>query len=191
MILALILATLNDLPIPETFIYQRQPPNMLTPIAFRHFPSDFEYERRKVLTGKNNIKFPEHSRVPSLVELLLHHLRVPHNGFQPVALQRYQDQLEARGLYNPQMANCPFYHHEKTEPVDDDRPKRKRSMLPPRVMFITHATLIVVPNALLGQWYSEIQKHCDATFIRVLLLRRTTAMPAANVLASNYDVSAS
>ena len=189
MILALVLATLNDLAMPESSIYQRHPPRITTPLAFRHFPSDFENER-KHLTGKNKIRFPEGPRVPSLVELLLHHLRVPLQGFQPIVPPRYQDELDRRQLYAPLMANTPFYHYEAPETIDDDRPKRRRFVkLPSRVMFITSATLIVVPNSLLGQWKSEVDKHCG-TYIRLLLLRRTTPMPPAQELASNYDVSA-
>jgi hypothetical protein len=88
------------------------------------------------------------------------------------------------------MANAPFYHYDASvETMDDSRPKRRRSKLPPRVMFISSATLIVVPNTLMGQWNSEVNKHCSE-LIRVLSLRRTTPMPPAQELASNYDVSA-
>src|SRR6202008_1910325 len=111
--------------------------------------------RKAGLSGENRNLPPEKSRLPSLVELLLHHLRVPQHGFQPIVLQQYQDELEPRKLYAPLIANTPFYHYDPSvETIDDGRPKRRRSKLPPRVMFITSATLIVVPNSLMGQWNS-------------------------------------
>jgi hypothetical protein len=191
MIITLILATLNDLPTPETFMHHLHPPTVMTPLAFRHFPSDFEAERTRVLTGNNKAQFPQGSRIPSLVELLWHHLRVPKSGFQPVILQQYQDELEDRKLYDPLMANTPFYHHEDENIIIYDRPKRNRSELGPRVLFLTSATLIVVPTSLQGQWYSEIQKHCDEKSIRVLKITAKTVIPPAHALASNFDVSGS
>lgn len=187
MILTLILATLNDLPTPEPSIYHTQPPVVMTPLAFRQFPSEFEDERNCLLNART--QFGQGPRIPSLVELLLHNLRVPRRGFQPVILQQHQDALEDRGLYRPLMANTPFYHHHHESVVVDDRPKRSRPEFSPRVMFLTSATLIVVPTNLQGQWYSEIQKHCEDSSIRVLKVTPKTIFPPASALASNFDVS--
>jgi hypothetical protein len=191
MILTLVLATLNDMPTPEVLIHHTASPTVMTPLAFRHFPSDFEKERKRVLTDTERNQFSQGPRVPSLVELLLHHLRVPRSGFQPVILQKYQDALEDRKLYNPLMANTPFYHHyDGVESVClNERSQRHQSEDDrPRVLFLSSATLIVVPTNLQRQWYSEILKHCDDSAIRVLNLTAKTVMPPAHALASNFDV---
>ncbi|KAH9981425.1 SNF2 family N-terminal domain-containing protein [Lactifluus volemus] len=60
-------------------------------------------------------------------------------------------------------------------------------------MFLTSATLIVVPPNLLAQWNSEILKHClgpeesdDA--LRYLVVNPKDELPAARLLATNYDI---
>jgi N12 class adenine-specific DNA methylase len=56
-------------------------------------------------------------------------------------------------------------------------------------MYLTNATLIVIPVNLLSQWESEMNKHCDSQcFLRVLVLQKEVALPSAKIMASNYDV---
>jgi hypothetical protein len=189
MILTLILATLNDLPTPETPMHRIRHPAIMTPLAFRHFPGEFEAERKRI-TGTMSSQVSRSPQIPSLVELLLHHLRVPRAGFQPVILQQYQDELEDRKLYGPLVANTPFYHHEDENMSFTERPKRRQRKLRSRVLFLTSASLVVVPTNLQGQWYSEIQEHTDSQYIRVLRVTAKTVLPPAHILASSYDVSA-
>jgi hypothetical protein len=62
-------------------------------------------------------------------------------------------------------------------------------------MYLTSATLVVVPPNLLAQWNSEILKHClgpeeSEDALRFLIVNPKEELPAARLLASNYDVSA-
>jgi protein tyrosine phosphatase (PTP) superfamily phosphohydrolase (DUF442 family) len=54
-------------------------------------------------------------------------------------------------------------------------------------MYLTSASLIVVPPQLVAQWDSEILKHCRSG-LRVLVLKSKTQIPQAKALASDYDV---
>ena len=181
MILALVLATLDELSSPGESILEARP--VMTALAFRHFPSsDFETARTKVLRGQERFRFPQGSRVPSLVELLLHRIRIlPHN------VRRYEEDLEDRKLLRPLTENTPFYYTYGQEPVDNERPRRRKPEPGPQMLLLTSATVIVVPANLIGQWSREIHKHCHS--LRVLILRNTTSMPRAKTLASDYDVS--
>lgn len=182
--LALILATLDQLPAPEDPIFGT-PRTVMTPLAFRHFPSsEYVTARTEAFRGTRKSQFPRGPQVPSLTELLLHQLRV-----SPLhrILESEQD-LEARQLWRLYMANTPFYHHYSEEMKDKERVKRNKNNPGPRVMYMTAATLIVVPANLIRQWENEIHKHCDSV-LRFLVLRRKTDMPSAKSLASNYDVS--
>jgi hypothetical protein len=54
-------------------------------------------------------------------------------------------------------------------------------------VYLTTASLIVVPPNLVAQWDSEILKHCHSG-LRVLVLKSKTKLPQAKALASDYDI---
>jgi hypothetical protein len=55
-------------------------------------------------------------------------------------------------------------------------------------MYLSTATLVVVPKHLVVQWQGEIMKHCKDEAVRVLRVGRE--WPDVRTLASEYDVSA-
>ncbi|KAG6864745.1 hypothetical protein C0991_007420 [Blastosporella zonata] len=197
MILGLILATINQLSAPEASIIDERP--VMTPLSFRHFPSSECVSARKGFLRRNKGAFPtEGSRVPSLVELLLHRRRTMpdiniHNTDNPLGANREErrqhwiERLEEipQGILLP--LNIPFYHHNQGSPTIAERSPRSNANPGPRVVYLTSATLIIVPSNLLSQWDREIHKHCEYP-LRTLILRSGTPMPNATSLASDYDI---
>ncbi|KAJ7578523.1 hypothetical protein C8J56DRAFT_968195 [Mycena floridula] len=189
MILGLILSTLKTLSTPEPSIIDTRP--VMTPCSFRHWPSgQFSDTRDRFLRGKKS-KIPKsHIRVPSLREILIHRLvtfpvsDIPDSNNE----DSFQAKFELTQFPEIARTNVPFYlHYGGDEPVDSQRVRRKDTKPGPRVMYLTSATLILVPQNLLGQWDREIKKHCEAP-LRVLVVRSQQAMPAAKVLAVDYDI---
>jgi len=184
MILALVLTTIDQLPSPEESILDTRP--VMTPLAFRSFPSaEFLAARKRVTRRQNDIMLPLGPRVPSLVELLLHHIQV---SPESLGARQYEEDLEVRNLLHLLQNNTPFYHHYDVELAGNERSRRKQSHPGPRLVYLTTASLIVVPANLVAQWDSEILKHCRSG-LRVLVLKSKTQMPRARALASDYDVN--
>jgi hypothetical protein len=183
MVLGLVLATIGQLPDPEESLVDSRP--ICTPLAFRYFPSH-ECATARGRAGWTSKVSTADRRVPSLVELLLHHIRV---SKEVVDLREYRDELESSHLWPLLNGNTPFYHHRNVELVTQQRSRSRRApKLGPRVIYLTSATLVVVPLALLGQWDREILKHCRSC-VRCLIVRPSTNLPDARALASDYDVS--
>ncbi|KAJ3530656.1 hypothetical protein NM688_g7678 [Phlebia brevispora] len=187
MTLALIACTLDQLPAPEESILDARP--VLTPLAFRYFPSDdFVAARVKLSSGTRRRKLgnpAEHGpRIPSLVEHLVHFCRANPRGLH---LQRYESELEARALWDPLQKNVPFYYHYD-EPVEDRRPSRKQAPPGPRRMYLTNATLVLVPPNLYNQWVNEINKHCNSRITSRVYRATNEPLPGARELCSAYDI---
>ncbi|KAJ3516660.1 hypothetical protein NLJ89_g1000 [Agrocybe chaxingu] len=191
MMLSLIVATRNQISSPEPSIVDDRP--VLTPLAFRHFPSsDFSTARKRFYCDSD----PRSGvRVPSLVELVLHKARVTPNCEIPPSMltKRYgyelqrEDEVSALPIGEVLRANAPFYHHYLGEPSNRERAQRNNRQRGPKVMYLTSATLVVVPANLLSQWDREITKHC-AVPLRVLILRANTPMPSVRSLVTDYDI---
>jgi SNF2-related domain len=174
----------------------------MTPLSFRYFPSaECISARKRFLQGQQDAFPPQSFRVPSFVELLLHHKRTtPDTSIPNTAtvqgLLSYERQMEfvskVEQIHPGQLlqATTPFYFHYEGEPTSTERVRRKENDPGPRRVYLTSATLIIVPANLLGQWGREIQKHVEYP-IRVLILRPGTPMPHVTSLASDYDVSSS
>ena len=176
-VLALVLATIDQLPDPEPSVYT---PTIMTPIAFRHFRDNEHQAARERARWKKST-----GRFPSLLETLHHYVRVhPENTFSRLRNVLAED--------NPSLVqsierNTPFYFHYNDE-VERMRSSRGGGRLAsPRVVYLTSATLIAVPPNLLAQWVSEIHKHVNSE-IRVLVIRRDDEIPSALCLATMYDV---
>lgn len=198
MILALILATIDQISSPEESIVDDRP--ILTPLSFRHFPSlQCKTARKRFFCGRSDETPVQTPRVPSLVEILLHHRQtIPDTSIPdittPSGLKRHQKRLditthvEQTHLGELLKKNTPFYHHYLGEPATNERSQRKNNNPGPRTIYLTSATLIIVPANLVNQWDREIHKHCHYA-LRVLILRSETEMPHVIKLASAYDVS--
>ncbi|KAI0343105.1 hypothetical protein BDW22DRAFT_1356676 [Trametopsis cervina] len=182
-VLALILATVDDLPEPEESIIDPRP--VLTPISFRYFPSPVYVDARQRYQQSICAPSPKKSnvqRIPSLTEFLISISRL-----SPAATNlRYHFDTIPTNLMEAYRMNIPFYHQYKEEPFETLRPSRKSVRTKPRAIFLTAATLIIVPANLLNQWFSEINKHCSD------LLRCYVAtakpFPSPQQLATDYDV---
>jgi hypothetical protein len=184
MILGLILATVDQLSQPEESLLDYRP--VMSPLAYRTFPADECLNARR-RAGMHKSLMLDATRVPSLVEILLHRIRT---WGDKVDVRSHEEQLEASNLWQLLQANTPFYHHYPIKsPMRALGPSRTRNRVSeyPRLMHLTTATLVVVPVNLLGQWDREILKHCHST-LRYLIIRQTTQLPNAKALASDYDV---
>lgn len=183
MVLALILATLDQMSQPEESIWDPRP--VMTPLSFRNFPFiECTESRRRLRVRSHRASTSEQNQIPSLTELLLHYVRVHPES---TGMRGEEHSLEHLPIWRLQRANCPFYYHFKIEVPDQHRVSRKPARPGPRKMYLTSASLIVVPINLVGQWDSEIHKHCDAT-LRVFIGWPKVALPRASELASNYDI---
>jgi hypothetical protein len=186
MMLALILATLDQIPSPEEAVYDPRP--VLTPLSYLHFPTiEPVAARRRIAQGGNARRVDRDSptRIPSLIEFMLHYCRTHPNGLN---LRDHQESLEQRRLWKPLMRNSPFYHHYNSLNQEVTRSNRRQTNPGPKVMYLSSATLVIVPMNLFNQWKNEIMKHCDDT-LRVLEARTGVALPPAYRLATKYDVS--
>ncbi|KAI6150586.1 hypothetical protein BKA82DRAFT_4388616 [Pisolithus tinctorius] len=181
MILALILSTIGQLPQPEESMFDFRP--VLTPLAYRHFAlPDCVTARTRAGLEPSDVY-----NIPSLVDILLHYIR---SRSQASSWCEYEDTLEGTSLWPLLHGNTPFYHHYDVNLAADifgSSRSRSQVELGPRVMYLSAATLVVVPLTLLGQWDREIQKHCHPN-ARVLIVRQSDVLPAAKILATNYDL---
>ena len=181
MTLALIVATIGQLSQPEESFHDARP--VLTPLAFRNFPiKPFVAARKRIPRCKE----PD-SSIPSLVELLIHYIRVVPDK---VDLRKHEHWLKVRHLWHLQELNAPFYFHydDKRESQAPHSTRRQRGeAMPPRAVFLTSASLVVVPPNLLSQWNSEIYKHCHSS-VRVLMMKPGNEFPSARMLTTQYDV---
>lgn len=135
---------------------------------------------------KRNAPVPPHIRMnkrhapTSLVNITAHKLRttysLSHEEFStlPPHLQHLLGNLSA-----------PFFNLWPAAPARTSRASSDRT--PVRV-YVSAATLVLIPQTLIAQWHQEIEKHCPGT-LRVLSVSDTrTELPAALSLAQDYDL---
>ncbi|WFD32368.1 hypothetical protein MSPP1_003413 [Malassezia sp. CBS 17886] len=120
-------------------------------------------------------------RPPPLAHIAAHRLRTTASpGVDEVALlpPPLQTLLGAQ--------SAPFFHLWPPAPARMSRVSQARRAL--RV-YLTSATLVIVPLTLLVQWTEEIHKHCRPDALRVLAVPdMQTVLPDACALAQDYDV---
>ncbi|ORX47171.1 hypothetical protein DM01DRAFT_1327182 [Hesseltinella vesiculosa] len=87
------------------------------------------------------------------------------------------------------MATCPPYYEWELQRYRStiDRPRRGNISIPVLKVYPSSATLIVVPDNLVAQWYGEIYKHINDGELRFLVLEHKTKMPTATDLL-HYDL---
>lgn len=185
-ILALIMATKHQVSSPEEPLVDEPERHVLTPLALRHFPTP-KFERARQAARLNT----RPSVMPSLVEMLAHVIRTSPELLNPPG---FNDSLKERvpdHIWDLLVENHPFYHVFERVPVHAS-PRRRNLNKGPRKVYLTSATLVIVPRAILEQWNAEINKHCEAGSIRHIYLDigpKARPMPSAQDLASMYDVS--
>ncbi|KAI0070956.1 hypothetical protein K474DRAFT_1776489 [Panus rudis PR-1116 ss-1] len=186
MILGLILSTIDQLPEPEESFVEYRP--VLTPLALRSFPfGEYSAARQRLSAafGKKALwKAVEKKTVPSLQAMAIHSMRTHPECPGARYEQELLETLRALPAYE---ANVPFYLHYNEEPMETLRSRRRTVNPLPRVMYLTTASLVVVPVNLLNQWTGEILKHCEDD-LRVLVVRDNKPLPVALILANKYDV---
>jgi hypothetical protein len=212
MIIGLILSTLHQLPEPEESIVEER--HTLTSLALRHFPSETYVTARKragmikretkrarpASLQSFNASMPsqddDDQKIPSLVEYTIQAIRTsPQQAILHDQARRLRTSLETshEHLHEALKHNMPFYHQyddRDTFSLVAGRPtKRKTVASRPITIYLSSATLVIVPVALLAQWNNEIRRHCHEDALRMLVLRPDTAIPPASDLASEYDVS--
>ncbi|GJE96414.1 DEAD/DEAH box helicase [Phanerochaete sordida] len=185
MSLSLILATLDQLPEPEESFLDPRP--VLTPLAARHFPSQVYADAREKCTSRTRRHASEAGlpqTIPSLTEHILHLCaRDPAS----TGVRACEETLRPLGLWRAYRDNTPFYHHFADEPPVSLRSCRKpRTENAPRTVYLSSATLVVVPPNLFNQWSNEINKHCDTT-LRTYVVKDNKSLPCARRLAF-FDV---
>lgn len=184
MIIALVLVTAAHLPDPEQSLNDKR--SVMTPVAFHHFPSE-EYASARERAGLGHKSIHQ---IPSLVELLIHYF----SSFKTIAGRpTFSDELEATHLWPFIRANKAFYHfyHQYNEEGDSKRSSQRTAQTQsqnPRTLYLSSATLVIVPPTLLSHWKTEIDKHCH-DFVRYLIVRPSKDLPDARKLASEFDVS--
>ncbi|KAJ7073880.1 hypothetical protein C8F01DRAFT_4069 [Mycena amicta] len=197
MCLSLILATMNQISAPEPSILDTRP--ILTPLAFRHFTSpEYSAARTRFFlhTRKAAPRTQSQRPVPSLTELLLHKLAVDPILFTPESrtseFERNKEAFDNLEQYAaPKRDNLPFYLDYQGEPVDNERLNRRGSgqqkQAGPFMLYLTSASLVVVPKNLLLQWSKEIELHCR-DHVRFHVVQEGKKIPPASELASQYDI---
>ncbi|KAJ4486158.1 hypothetical protein J3R30DRAFT_3444646 [Lentinula aciculospora] len=192
-VLALVLGTRKQLSRPEESLIDPRP--ILTPLAFRHFPSgEFSVVRERFPRRARTTVMNSGFRIPSLSELLLHQLSSnPQAAMASVTMQEKQQKLlekfDLTTFASLRNSNPPFYFHFQDDyTLTNSRiSTRKRTDPGPRAVYLSVATLIVVPPNLISQWDREIHKHSEET-LRLLIVRSKTDLPRAKDLATQYDV---
>ncbi|KAL4067811.1 P-loop containing nucleoside triphosphate hydrolase protein [Scleroderma citrinum] len=180
-ILGLVLATIGQLPEPEESIHATRP--VLTPLSYRHFDLP-DCTAARTTAGMGPIA--DTRCIPSLVEILLHRICSSDGATN---LREYEEKLEGSPLWLWLRSNIPFYHHYDMKPATEEFGLSRlhdNLVLGPRVMYLSRATLVIVPLNLLGQWDREIYKHCQPN-VKCLIVRRSDTLPPARVLATDYD----
>lgn len=191
MMLGLIMVTLDQRSEPEESFHDARP--VLTPLTFRYDRSSiFAAARARASPGRPStaISTATPSTIPTLIELMLSYLRSSSHGLTRDHVEDFLERNTSH-LLSPYHSNIPFYHHYNDPPVNPSpRSRRKGAPPAPRVMYLTSATLIIVPSNLLSQWDLEIHKHCYEEYTqRFLILWPGVKLPSVRALANNYDVS--
>ena len=185
-VLGLIMATKYQLSSPEEPMWDEAERPILTPLAFRHFPTPQFQRAREVARVKDRP-----TTFPSLVEILTHFIRASPELIDPPGFNDSLKEQLPDHLWETLMENHPFYHDFERMPANAS-PRRQGIARGPRKVYLTSATLVIVPRAILEQWNVEINKHCEGGSIRHLSLdigAKYRPMPSAQELASMYDVS--
>lgn len=124
--------------------------------------------------------------LPTLKHLCAHILRL---SDQSIAPEQYseEDRFKILAMELLLQRATPFFH--LWPPLRGDRTPRVEVKRLPVKVYLSTATLVVVPGTLQAQWQGEIDKHTVPGSLRVLhLLHANSIIPSAFELANNYDL---
>ncbi|CAO1612669.1 unnamed protein product [Parajaminaea phylloscopi] len=84
-------------------------------------------------------------------------------------------------------ASIPYYHHVAPYKARAELARHSTAQIgPPKLTYLSQATLVVTPATLVSHWTCEIAQHVPS--LRVLVLSQRDRMPNAEDLASRWDV---
>lgn len=177
-VLALALATRGTISKPDN---NPESSVSLTHISLRNYPNEPYSELRKLF------RIPQPDRLPSLFDMLLHTTAI--GG---TSLLDFNYKVSASFALSPlsQVVTAlqPFYAHHKGS-VKGPRISEMKNSRYPHIIYLSCATLIVVPTSLYEQWKGEIYKFCRDGVLKILFVGdKGVVLPHATELAK-YDVS--
>lgn len=125
-------------------------------------------------------------QLPPLRQLCAHVLRL---SGQSIAPEQYSkdDRFKVLAMETLLKSATPFFH--LWPPLRGNRTPRVEVERLPVKVYLSTATLVVVPGNLQAQWQGEIDKHTKPGSLRVLYLPHAqSVIPPAIDLANNYDL---
>jgi hypothetical protein len=176
--------TLYQLSTPEESLIEPRP--VLTPVCLRHFRTLDILESKGIVYGDRNA-VENIASFPTLAALISHQLR---SDVDTSRFRKKEDIMSSFSFWPEIKQNVPFYLQTSRKEVltsKRDGISRYPMLFPPRRIFLSTATLVIVPPHLFIQWQSEIHKHCEDG-LRVLTLNYSDNMPCAEELANNFDI---
>lgn len=155
---------------------------ILTSFSMRHSQS----EHHRQLRQQHSISEPD--EMPSLVEEILHYVAC-RPGCITDAPYRIREAFYSSSLAQVPSRLPPFYFDHGS--YSRGLRKAQKNIVPPIRLYLSRATLVVVPASLYEQWKGEIYKFCRDGALKVLFAKDINyQLPRAADLA-NYDVSIS
>ncbi|ORY92708.1 SNF2 family N-terminal domain-domain-containing protein [Leucosporidium creatinivorum] len=212
--LALVLSTLRELPRLEgTPTYLDGSPGSPNPVLMTHlsrnFPFEKEMQEEKSLRPRvlppilkaeemDAVEWEAYERalarqeaedarqvrppLPSLRTLMIDCVRT-----SPVPIFYSNDDPLLGGLVE-QLGDCNPYYNLRPSPAQMTSRQGRHGGAQPSQIYVSTATLIVVPTDLVRQWQDELAKHVEKGALRVLVLRtKKNGFVTAQQLAS-YDL---
>lgn len=133
-------------------------------------------------TGSN---VPDEVELPKLVDLCAHAIRTSSIPIDYVSfLSRESVPPNIKNLLASKAT--PFIHLWPPLPTRTSRVPIPRT---PLRIYLSPATLVVVPLTLVKQWRTQIVEHCEEGSLRVLALENASdQIPSARELAENWDL---
>ena len=117
----------------------------------------------------------------SLVQIAAHRLRTTHACRSEL---RETLPLQLQTILGP--LSAPYFLLWPPAPTHVSRQSQGRA---PIRVYVTSATLVLVPLTLLVHWMEEIEKHCEENALRILTVSdMREELPRASLLAQNYDM---
>lgn len=125
--------------------------------------------------------------MPTLKDMCAHVIRMSGQSFAPAQYNDQDTRFRVMAMEPLLKSATPFFH--LWPPLRGNRTPRVQVARAPAKIFLSPATLVVVPGTLLAQWEAEIAKHTIEGSLRVLYLRHArSVIPPAVELANEFDL---
>ena len=182
---ALILLTQHQLPAPEESLLEPRP--VLTPVFLRHSRTLEALEARESAYGScDAVDFV--SSFPTLSGLVSHQIR---SHLDTSFFHLKEEFMNSFSFWPEVKKNVPFYFQSSKSDIQiskQERLSRYPVLSPPKRIYLSAATLVIVPPHLFIQWQSEIHKHCHDNVLRILTIDGNGRIPNVKRLANDFDL---